>query len=109
MTPADPRSEKVAVVPDDALLGLLPTLREAGYGMMQLPPTGLAADTAAEWLEQTAEQIAEYRRNGYRVVLAARGSWSAGLDTELERLGMDPLPELDLPVSAEPPDGERVA
>ena len=94
MKSADPRSEKVAVVPDAALVALLPVLREAGYGLIQLPPTELAAETAAEWLAQTAEQIAEYRRNGYQVVLAAPGSWSAGLDVELVRLGESPLPKL---------------
>jgi hypothetical protein len=91
MTTSDPRSEKVAVVPEALLVELLPDLRTAGYGLMQLPPADLAAETAAEAVRQLAEQVAEYRRNGYEVVLAGTGVWSAELDAELERLGLEPL------------------
>ena len=91
MTPPDPRSEKVAVVPEAEFMRRLPALREAGYGLMQLPPADLAPDTAAEWLAQLAEQVAEYRRNGYEVVLAGDGAWDTELEAALARLGLDPL------------------
>lgn len=87
----DPRSEKVAVVAEAQLVELLPVLREAGYGLMQLPPAGLAADTAAESLAQIAEQVAEYRRGGYEVVVAGDGAWCAELNAALGRLGLEPL------------------
>jgi len=92
MTSADPRSEKVAVVPEASLVQLLPALRDAGYGVMQLPPADLAPDIAQEWLTQLAEQVAEYRRNHYDVVLAANGAWCAELAVTLRQLGVDPLP-----------------
>jgi len=91
MTTFDPRSEKVAVVPEARFVELLPELRAAGYGLMQLPPADLAKGTAAEAVGQLAEQVAEYRRNAYEVVLAGTGAWCAELDAELARLGLEPL------------------
>ncbi len=91
MITTDPRSEKVAIVPEALLVELLPALRAAGYGLMQLPPEDLAPETAAEALSQMAEQVAEYRRNDYEVVLAGVGAWCAELDADLERLGLEPL------------------
>ena len=88
----DPRARKIAVVADGLLMERLPQLRNDGYGVMQLPPATLAPDTAAAWLEQTAEQIAEYRRNDYEVVLIDDGAWTAGLVGALERLGVESLP-----------------
>ncbi len=93
MTTSDPRSEKIAVVSDDDFLQRLPALREASYGLMQLPPTALDATVAAEALAQLAEQVAEYRRNGYEVVLAGDGApWRDGLDEALAAVGVAPLP-----------------
>jgi len=89
----DPRSEKIALVSDDDLVGRLPALREACYGLMQLPPAALPADVAADALAQLAEQVAEYRRNGYEVVLAGDGApWRAELDSALAAVGVEPLP-----------------
>jgi hypothetical protein len=93
VTTRDPRSEKVAVVSDDDLVEWLPALREASYGLMQLPPATLPLDVAADALAQLAEQVAEYRRNGYEVVLAGEGApWRAELDGALEAVGVEPLP-----------------
>ncbi len=102
MTTVDPRSEKVAVVPEADLTDLLPTLRKAGYGLMQLPPADLDPETATEWLSQMAEQVAEYRRNDYEVVLAAPGAWSTHLDVALAQLRLAPLP-----ARSEPPRYEE--
>ena len=87
----DPRAEKVAVVADTLFASTLPALREEGYGVMQLPPSGLDEAVAAEWLQQTAEQVAEYARNGYHLVLVDDGSWGPRLDEALARLGTPPL------------------
>ncbi|MBA2476786.1 MAG: hypothetical protein H0V40_12635 [Actinobacteria bacterium] len=89
---SDSRARKIAVVADGLLVQRLPQLRNDGYGVMQLPPASLDPDTASAWLEQTAEQIAEYRRNDYQVVLVDDGVWAAGLAGALERLGIEPLP-----------------
>jgi hypothetical protein len=87
----DPRAEKVAVVADTLFMSSLPTLRDEGYGVMQLPPAGLDEAVAAEWLQQTAEQVAEYARNGYHLVLVDDGAWGPRLDEALARLGTPPL------------------
>ena len=94
MTTTDPRSEKVAVVPEARFVELLPELRAAGYGLMQLPPADLATETAAEALCQLAEPVAEYRRTDYEIVVAGDGAWCAELDAELGRLGLEPLTRL---------------
>ena len=93
MSVADPRGAKIAVVAEDELVARLPALREACYGLMQLPPAGLAPDVAAEALEQLAEQVAEYVRNGYEVALAGDGGiWRTQLDEALAHAGVTPLP-----------------
>jgi hypothetical protein len=87
----DPRSKKVAVVADALFASSLSDLRREGYGVMQLPPPGLDPGVAAEWLQQTAEQVAEYARNGYELVLVDDGSWGSRLDEALAGLGTPPL------------------
>ena len=90
MTTTDPRSEKVAVVPEALFVELLPELRAAGYGLMQLPPAGLTPAIAAEAVSQLAEQVAEYRRNDYEVVLA--GTAVPGVPSSMRsssRLGLE--------------------
>ena len=84
---ADPRGRRVAVVADSLLEARLDGLRDGGWGVMQLPPPELDADAAHEWLALTAEQVAEYRRTGYEVVLIDDGSWGAALDEALAELG----------------------
>jgi hypothetical protein len=76
---ADPRSRRVAVVADALLPELLDRLDADGYGVIQLPPAGLDDETAALWLEQVAEHVAEFRRNGYEVVLAGDGAYAEEL------------------------------
>ena len=94
MTTSDPRSEKVAVVPEARFVELLPQLREAGYGLMQLPPADLDPEVAAEWITQMVEQVAEYQRNDYEVVLAARGAWCDELEAAFVGAGLASLPLL---------------
>ena len=93
MNVPDPRARKVAVVADEDLEALLPGLREAAYGVMQLPPASLPPEVAADALAQLAEQVAEYRRNDYEVVLAGDGApWRAELEAALAAVGVEPLP-----------------
>ena len=90
----DPRSRRVVVISDDSLASRIAELRDSGFGVMQLPPTELARDVAAAWLDQTAEQIAELLRSDYEVMLADGGAWAAELDDALAAVGVAPLPRL---------------
>lgn len=94
---ADPRARRVAVVADSLLEPLLDELAAQGYGIIQLPPAGLDHETALAWLEQVAEHVAEFRRNGYEVVLAGDGLYA------------EELAALDLPQYAiQPPSTSRL-
>ncbi len=84
----DPRSRKIAVVADSLLETTLDELGREGFGIIQLPPAGLDRDTTAAWLDQTAEHVAEFRRNDYEVVLVDDGLHTEGLNTALARLGV---------------------
>jgi hypothetical protein len=89
---ADPRGRRVAVVADSLLAELLPELRSAGFGAIQLPPAGLEPEVAEAWLEQVAEHVAEFRRHDYEVVLADDGASERELTSRLAELGVEPLP-----------------
>jgi hypothetical protein len=89
----DPRSRKIAVVADSLLGSLLDELDREGFGVIQLPPAGLDRETVAAWLEQTAEHVAEFRRNEYEVVLADDGLYTPELEQALATLGVGPLPQ----------------
>ena len=88
MNDPDPRSRRIAVVSDSLLEPLLDELDRDGFGVIQLPPAGLDPETVAAWLEQTAEHVAEFRRNAYEVLLA-----DDGLYTSLATLRLPPLPQ----------------
>lgn len=103
----DPRSRRIAVVADALLLAYLPTLRAGGFGVMQLPAAGIADAVAEDWIEQTAEQVAEYRRNGYEVVVIDDGTSGEGLADALERLGVPPLPPFDRVGRPEPDEADE--
>ena len=57
------------VNPEPGGLDALAVCERAGFGVMQLPATWYPGDVAAGWLEQVAEQLDEYLRRGYAVVL----------------------------------------
>ena len=57
------------VNPEPGGLDALEVCERAGFGIMQLPATWYPEDVAAGWLEQVAEQLDEYLRRGYAVVL----------------------------------------
>jgi hypothetical protein len=89
---SDPRSRKLAVVADSLLESRLDRLAEEGYGVVQLPPAGLDEQTAALWLEQVAEHVAEFVRTDYTVVLVDDGAFGERLGQALTELGVDELP-----------------
>lgn len=96
----DPRSRRVAVVADSLLEQRLEELEREGWGVIQLAPAGLDADTVALWLEQVAEHVAEFLRNGYEVVLLDDGSNTRALALA----GVPPLPQYAI----QPPSTSRL-
>jgi hypothetical protein len=92
---ADVRGRQIAVVADTLLSGALDLLEAEGWGAIQLPPSGLDSETVGLWLEQVAEHVAEFRRNGYAVVLITDGAYEPELAEALATLGVDPLPRVE--------------
>jgi hypothetical protein len=80
----DARGFRVAVCadalvnPEPGGLDALAVCQRAGFGVMQLPATWYPDEVAAGWLEQVAEQLDEYLRHGYAVVLVTRARDAAG-------------------------------
>ncbi len=74
------------VNPEPGGLDALAVCERAGFGVMQLPATWYPADVAAGWLEQVAEQLDEYLRRGYAVVLVTLAGDAAGA-AQREALG----------------------
>jgi hypothetical protein len=101
---SDPRSRRIAVVADSLLEPLLDELGRNGFGIIQLPPAGLDPGTAAAWIEQAAEHVAEFRRNDYDVVLVDDGVFAADLAAALGELGVPPLPQYAI----QPPSTSRL-
>jgi hypothetical protein len=101
----DLRGHRVAVCadalvnPEPGGLDALAVCERAGFGVMQLPATWYPQDVAAGWLEQVAEQLDEYLRRGYAVVLVMRARDAAGtrqrkaLAAALKAIGHDLPPE----------------
>ena len=88
----DARSRQVAVVEDVLLPGAIDVLEEERWGVIQLPPDGLDEQTVQLWLEQVAEHVAEFRRNGYALVLISDGRHDRALADALRAIGVDELP-----------------
>ena len=70
----DERSYRVALIADElanATSGpdLVGVLERAGWGLMLLPPSWYPDDVAGPLLEQVAEQVEEFARHGYDVIL----------------------------------------
>ena len=89
---SDARSGRVAVVADAFLPKLLDRLEVGRWGVIQLPPEGLDGATAAAWLEQVAEHVAEFARGGYTLVHVADGLYDDALADALAEVGMPALP-----------------
>jgi hypothetical protein len=99
----DERSFRVALVaaelvnPAPGGLDALAVLERMGWGVMALPADWYPEDVAGALLEQIAEQVDEFVRHGYDVVLIGT---RAGLDAALARLGRTAPPTLDSPRNA---------
>jgi hypothetical protein len=101
----DRRGFRVAVCADALVnpeaggLDALAVCERTGFGVMQLPATWYPEDVAAGWLEQVAEQLDEYLRRGYAVVLVTLAGEPAGaaqrdgLAAALATIGHDLPPE----------------
>jgi hypothetical protein len=101
----DARGFRVAVCadalvnPEPGALDALEVCRRTGFGVMQLPATWYPEDVTAGWLEQVAEQLDEYLRHGYAVVVVTRAGDAAGdeqrraLGAALEAIGHDLPPQ----------------
>ena len=101
----DERGFRIAVCadalvnPEPGGLDALAVCARAGFGVMQLPATWYPEEVAAGWLEQVAEQLDEYLRHGYDVVLVTRAGDPAGeqqrvaLGAALRAIGHDLPPE----------------
>ena len=80
----DARGFRVAVCadalvnPEPGGLDALAVCAREGFGVMQLPATWYPEEVAAGWLEQVAEQLDEYLRHGYAVVLVTSARDGAG-------------------------------
>jgi hypothetical protein len=81
----DARGFRIAVCadtlvnPEPGRLDALAVCERAGFGVMQLPATWYPEEVASGWLEQVAEQLDEYLRHGYAVVLVTRAGDDAGV------------------------------
>jgi hypothetical protein len=96
----DERSFRVALVAAELVnprrggLDALAVLERNGWGVMALPADWYPDAVAGPLLEQVAEQVDEFARHGYDVVvIGAR----AGLGDALARLGREPPPTLEEP------------
>ena len=87
----DGRCGRVAVVANALLPEALDRLEQEGWGAIQLPPAELDAETAAAWLEQVAEHVAEFERNGYTLVHLSDGVQDEALAHALRAAGAAPL------------------
>lgn len=106
MRGGDPRSKKVAIVPDCVVnapaecLGLKAAyeiLDAAGAGLIALPSPDLAT-MVDRWIEITIDQVQDYRKHGYSVLvvgvegLPGYGVWYERLAEEYRRrLGEEPV------------------
>jgi hypothetical protein len=99
----DERGFRVALVaaelvnPPPGGLDALAVLEAEGWGIVQLPAAWYPDDVAAPLLEQVAEQVDEFARHGYDVVLVGD---RAGLAGALRALDHELPPALPAPQGA---------
>ena len=101
MATRDNRSYKVVFVPDYVLnpesypqlpqhLRIYEGARDAGYGIVKLPPTDVSEEAASAWIDMAADMIEEYLKRGYVAAVIAieglpdKGVWLSKLLGELE-------------------------
>jgi hypothetical protein len=99
----DARSRRIALVADDYVnpvpggLDGLAVLAEAGWGVMQLPANFYPGSLAARMLAEVAEQVEEFSRHDYEIVVVGEAS-GLGHALAAHRL---PLPDQVIPVTAD--------
>ncbi len=74
----------------------LAVLDQAGWGVMQLPDAAYPAEMTRRILADVAEQVQEFRRHGYDIVLIGE---QADLAAALADAGL-PVPDQVIPASA---------
>jgi hypothetical protein len=91
----DARSFRIALVADRYVnpppggLDAVAAAAEAGWGVMQLPADDYPAEVTGPLLAEVAEQVEEFSRHGYSLVLVGD---CPGLAEALARVGV-PLPD----------------
>jgi hypothetical protein len=99
----DERSYRVALVadryvnPEPGGLDGLAVLSAAGWGVMQLPDDAYPADVTRLLLAEIAEQVEEFSRHGYALVLVGE---RAGLEEALALAGVAVPPRFVPPSEA---------
>jgi hypothetical protein len=104
----DPRGYRVALVADAivndgmARYDVVAALDAATFGMVVPPPSDFALRTIASTMEYVVDDLADYARQGYRVVVIGASSlpqfgiWSDLVDAELHRRGLPPYESFDV-------------
>jgi hypothetical protein len=98
----DERSCRVALTADRYVnpapggLDGLAVLAHAGWGVIQLPGGDYPAAVADQILAEVAEQVQEFHRHGYELVVVGQGDRLAGA---LAAVGV-PVPDQVIPASA---------
>lgn len=98
----DERSFRIALVADRYVnpppggIDGLAAAAQAGWGVMQLPATDYPAQIAARILAEVAEQLEEFSRHGYDLVLVGECD---GLPAALAAVGL-PFPDQIMPSTA---------
>jgi hypothetical protein len=98
----DERSFRIALIADRFVnpppggLDGLAAAAEAGWGVMQLPAADYPDALAARMLAEVAEQVEEFRRHGYDLVVVGE---CQGLAAALAAVGL-PVPDQIMPVTA---------
>ena len=108
MLHADPRAYRVALVADAianeavAPFDAWSMLLAAQYGVVVLPPSDFELATIESTVEYAVDDLADYRRNGYRVIvvgdssLADDGVWASLIAAEVTRRSIESFEQIDL-------------
>ena len=55
-------------------------IRDSGYGIIKMPPTGIPKSTASAWVVMTADQIQQYSHRGFKaLMLGVKGLPGSGI------------------------------
>jgi hypothetical protein len=71
-------------------------LRDAGYGIIKMPASSMVGKGLKEWIVTTVDQIQEYSKRGFQVLLvgadgiAGKGIWMPEIGKEIKKRGIPP-------------------